>query len=619
LGDAVGGRRILLAIDDITERKLVSEALEVAKLKAEKANLGKSRFLAAASHDLRQPLQTLSLLHGVLARKISDPDALGLIGKLNETLGAMAGMLDTLLDINQLEAGTVQPEVDDFAIGTVLDHLKTEFGYLARSKGLTLRAVGSSLFVRSDSLLLAQMIRNLLSNAIKYTKRGKVLIGCRRHGDKVRIEVCDSGIGIPEGQLEAIFEEYHQLGNPARERGLGLGLGLSIVRRIGELLGHEVGVRSVAGKGSVFFVDVARGGLPQEKPEDAGADAPSVPARLTGTILIVEDDPMVSEALVLLFKGEGYRTLVASDGRGVAALQDDPAFAPDVIIADYNLPGGASGLEVIQRLRSASGRILPGIVLTGDIAADVLRKVVAADCDYLHKPVNVDQLTQRIQDMLGASRQIIIRKAARPPAGDKSAKPVVYLVDDDVVLLESLRDTLKSRGHAVEVHTSAESFLAAYHGGRTGCLVVDSVMPGMSGLELLRRLKAEDRALPSIVITGYGDIQMAIKAMNAGAMDFVEKPAREEILLGSIDRALRQAGETGPRSQTQSAAAESLSHLTPRERQVMYLVVEGMPNKEIALTLGISQRTVETHRAAVMKRTHSASLPDLIRLVMRSV
>jgi two-component system CheB/CheR fusion protein len=619
-GESVAGRRLLIAIDDITERKLISEALEVAKLKAEKANLGKSRFLAAASHDLRQPLQTLSLLHGVLARKLSDPEAIGLIGKLNETLGAMAGMLDTLLDINQLEAGTVQPEVDDFAVSTVLDQLKTEFGYVARSKGLALRAVGSSLFVRSDPLLLAQMIRNLLSNAVKYTKHGKVLIGCRRHGDKVRIEVCDSGIGIPEGQREAIFEEYYQLDNLARERGLGLGLGLSIVRRVGELLGHEVGLRSIPGKGSIFFIDVAGGGLPQEKPDDGGAYAKPAAARLTGAILIVEDDPMVSDALVLLFKGEGYRTLVATDGRAVAALQDSPGFAPDVVVADYNLPGGASGLEVIERLRAASGRALPAIVLTGDIAADVLRKVVAADCDYLHKPVNVDRLTQRIQDMLSAQQNIPLRTAARPPAmsRDQAVKPVVYLVDDDIVLLESLRETLKARGHSVEIHTSAESFLAAHHHGRTGCLVVDSVMPGMSGLELLRRLKAEDRSLPSVVITGYGDIRLAIKAMNAGAMDFVEKPAPEEVLLASIDRALRQADTATP-STSRSVAAENLSHLTPRERQVMYLVVEGLPNKEIAASLGISQRTVETHRASVMKRTRSASLPDLIRLVMRSV
>ena len=481
--------------------------------------------------------------------------------------------------------------------------------------------IDSSLFVRSDPLLLAQMIRNLISNAIKYTKRGKVLVGCRRRGDKVRVEVCDSGIGIPEGQFEAIFDEYHQLDNPARERGLGLGLGLTIVRRIGELLDHDVGVSSVAGKGSIFYIDIGRGALPEEKSDAAGGTTAPAAAALTGTILIIEDDPMVANALTLLFKGEGYRTLSADGGVGVGLLEKAAGFAPDVVIADYNLPGDATGLEVVQRLRAAPPRPLPAIILTGDISANVLRRVVAADCDYLHKPVNVDRLTQRVQDMLVSIRKTETMTASRPPlaAPNPAVKPVVHLVDDDVDLLESLRDTLKNRGHTVEIYTSGESFLAAHHAGRPGCLVVDSVMPGMSGLELLRRLKAEGRSLPSIVLTGYGDIQLAIKAMNAGAMDFIEKPAGDEVLLASIDRALSQVGDPLARSVSQTDAADYLSLLTPRERQVMYLVVEGLPNKEIAVSLGISQRTVETHRAAVMRRTRSASLPDLIRLVMRSV
>ncbi len=229
--------KILLTIDDITERKHAAEALQAAKRQAEQANLGKSRFLAAASHDLRQPLQTLSLLQGILAKKVSDPDAARLITRLEETLSAMSGMLNTLLDINQLEAGIVRPEITTFPVEDVLGRLRTEFAYHAAARRLGWRVVSCRHFVHSDPGLLEQLIRNLLSNAMKYTERGRVLLGCRKHGDKLRIEVWDTGPGIPEGELKAIFEEFHQLDNAARERSRGLGLGLAIVQRLADSAG----------------------------------------------------------------------------------------------------------------------------------------------------------------------------------------------------------------------------------------------------------------------------------------------------------------------------------------------------------------------------------------------
>ena len=268
-------RKILVTIDDITERKRASEALEAARRMAEQANLGKSRFLAAASHDLRQPLQTLSLLRGILAKRIKDQSGSRLVAKFEETLSAMSGMLNTLLDINQLEAGIVRPEIVEFPIGTLLDRLKTEFAYHATAKQLDWRVVASSLNVRSDPRLLEQTLRNLLANAVKYTERGKVLLGCRRRGNKLRIEVWDSGFGIPAEQLEAIFEEFHQLDNAARERSRGLGLGLSIVQRISDLLGNAVDVRSWPDRGSVFAVEVPLGEDQQLAPQHsakAGGD-----------------------------------------------------------------------------------------------------------------------------------------------------------------------------------------------------------------------------------------------------------------------------------------------------------------------------------------------------------
>ena len=196
------------------------------------------------------------LLQGQLAKIVEGEKARNLVARLDDTMGAMSGMLNALLDINQIEAGTIRAEVVQFPIHDLLERMEDEFTANAQAKGLALRVVPCGLSIRSDPRLLEQMVRNLLSNALKYTRRGKVLLGCRRHEDSLTIEVCDTGDGIPAGELKAIFEEYHQLDNAARERSRGLGLGLSIVHRLGNLLGHEVHVRSQPGKGSVFAIEV---------------------------------------------------------------------------------------------------------------------------------------------------------------------------------------------------------------------------------------------------------------------------------------------------------------------------------------------------------------------------
>ena len=606
-------RKILVTIDDITERKRANEALEAARHVAEQANLGKSRFLAAASHDLRQPLQTLSLVRGILAKRIKDESGSRLIGKLEETLSAMSGMLNTLLDINQLEAGIVRPEIVEFPIGSLLDRLKTEFSYHVTTKQLGWRVVASGLNVLSDPRLLEQTLRNLLSNAVKYTERGKVLLGCRRRGDKLRIEVWDTGIGVPAGQLKAIFEEFHQLDNAARERNRGLGLGLSIVQRISDLLGNAVDVRSWPGRGSVFAVEVP---LVEDK-----QPAPSVAKRMeaagpTADILIIEDDPAVREMLEMLFEGEGHRTTAASGSIEALALAARGALLPDVIIADYNLPGDLTGAEIIARLRETLRRDIPAIILTGDISSDTLRKIADAGCLYLSKPAEPETLTQQVLAFLAVKQLQKSKDAPLAVASNCGTLPTVFVVDDDRTIRDGLQELLREHGHAAELYASGEAFLAADRADREGCLVVDALMPGMSGIALLERLRAEDRALPAIMITGQGDIAMAVQAMKAGAADFLEKPIRPEDLLASIERALERAQDSAKLSLWRKTAAERIARLTPREREVMDLVVQGRPNKIIAYDLGVSQRTVENHRAAVMKRTGAASIPDLIRLVM---
>jgi two-component system CheB/CheR fusion protein len=609
-------RKILVAIDDITERRRVEEALAAVKRQAELANLGKSRFLAAASHDLRQPLQTISLLQEVLARTVKDSSALKLVAKIGETLGAMSGILNTLLDINQLEAGIVVPVLADFPINDLLDQLRAQFAYHAQAQGLEWRVAPCGLTVSSDRNLLDQILRNLLSNAIKYTSKGKVLLGCRRRGDALRIEVWDTGIGIPPAQLNTIFEEFRQLDNVARERSRGLGLGLSIAQRLADLLGHTIDVRSRPDHGSVFSIEVPLGLAGREQLAQRVHRKVANGAGSGGTVLIVEDDPALRDVLELVFKGDGYMTAVAADGREALALAARRSIRPDIVVADYNLPGGLTGIEVMQGLREVLRREIPVIILTGDISTDTLREIARHGCTQLNKPVKAEELTRLVRSVLAKPVGPPVRASRRPAAkpSNGAERPAIFIIDDDAALRHSMGAFFETEGRAAELYESCEAFLATDRRGREGCLVVDAWLPGMSGLELLEQLKREGGALPAIMLTGHGDVPTAVRAMEAGAAGFIEKPVRPEVLLASIDRALEEGRDLVERASRRDAAATLIGSLTRRERQVMDMVVGGNPNKEIAAVLGINQRTVENHRATVMRKTGTRSLSDLIHL-----
>ncbi len=393
-------RGVVITFVDVTARKQAEDALNAAKLQAESANLGKSRFLAAASHDLRQPLQTLNLLQGLLAKRLKDRDALRLVARSDEALTAMSGMLNTLLDINQLEAGVIRPELADFPIDDLLGRLKTEFAYHTQTRGLEWRVLSCRLAVRSDPRLLEQMIRNLLSNAVKYTKEGRVLLGCRRHADKLRIEVWDTGLGIPEGQLRAIFEEFHQIDNPVRELSRGLDLGLAIVQRLGDLLGHAVDVRSRHGRGSVFSIEVALAPNGARLAAQAIAAEPEEIAARSGSILVVEDDPALRDSLELFLRTDGHRIAAAADGEEAFALVARKDAEPDIVIVDYNLPRGLTGLQVMARLREMLRHDLPALVLTGDISTETLGEIARQGYVHRSKPVRADDLTRLIRSML---------------------------------------------------------------------------------------------------------------------------------------------------------------------------------------------------------------------------
>jgi len=384
---------------DITERKRAEQVLQRAKEEAEEANAAKSRFLAAASHDLRQPLQGLSLLVEVLDQETDERERQTIVVALRRAVSSMGGMLNALLDISQLDAGAVRPEIKDFPLGPFLAEVVRHAVPRSQAKGLELRVVASSATVRSDRMLLGRIVENLLSNAIRYTAEGKILIGCRRRGGQLRIEVWDSGVGIGEEHLRRIFEEYYQLTNPARDRSKGLGLGLAIVDRLVRVLNHRIDVKSIPGRGSMFAVEVPRGAA--VRAADARVNGRSQPNDFAGqTILVVEDDDLVMEWTQRLLNSWGLEVIAAHSGAAARRRLEQASTPPDLLMADYRLPGEESGLELVCQIRSRLESNIPSVITTGDTSHDLARQCDAAGCALMHKPIAPAKLRSLLRWLL---------------------------------------------------------------------------------------------------------------------------------------------------------------------------------------------------------------------------
>ncbi len=374
---------------------------DLAREAAERASQAKSRFLAMASHDLRQPLQTLSLLHGSLRRLVTDIDAADLLRQQEQAIGAMSRLLHALLDISKIESGAIKPDPTDFAVATLFDELRGEFMSLAVSKGLRLQVETSTVCVHSDPSLVGQILRNLISNAIKYTREGWVQLRCLRDAARVQIDVLDTGIGIPADQLPYIYDEFYQVGSSDRLRD-GYGLGLSIVQRLVKLLNLELDVHSEAGHGTAFSLRLPAGG-----PAAAFLPARSARPGIDGTgagrahVLLVEDEPAVRAATRMLLSVEGYRvTPAASLGESLEAAHGAPAI--DLIIADYHLGNGVTGPQVIAAIRTALARPLPAVLMTGDTSLAIKQLANEAQLRTVSKPVNADELLELLAELLAA-------------------------------------------------------------------------------------------------------------------------------------------------------------------------------------------------------------------------
>lgn len=387
---------------DVTMRLEVTQALRRAKREAEQATIAKSRFLTAASHDMRQPLQAMSLYNAALKKTIRDDSIMQIVRGQREALDEIDALLNAYLDIGMIENGEITPKLSEFSVTPILERMHHEFALMARAKGLEFRLVSCGAAVCSDPALLERILENLVSNAVKYTETGKILVGCRRRGANLRIEVWDTGIGIPEGHLNAIFEEFYQLDNPARTRLRGLGLGLCIVDRLAQLLCHRIEVRSEPGKGTMFAVEAPVGTVQATVAEASAAyDIGAQPWRANLSVLLIEDNEAVADSFRLLLGMEKFSVTTASSGKDALNELDKLPQPPDVIISDYRLEGGETGLDVIGRLRAAcGGSPIPAILITGDTNTALIGQAKAAGCRLLYKPIRHTALEATIRELL---------------------------------------------------------------------------------------------------------------------------------------------------------------------------------------------------------------------------
>ena len=351
--------------------------LEGAKGEAERANRAKTRFLAAVSHDLAQPLNAAHLFTHALAQQLLHPEYREAVGNIDGALGSAEGLLAGLLDISRLDAGGMAPNVHPFCVDDLLQPLAAEFGVLARHKGLELHYVATRAWVRSDPQLLRRALQNFLANAVRYTAHGRIALSCRRDGAGLRIEVRDSGPGIAEADQAAIFEEFRRLDRG----GQGLGLGLAIAERIARLLGHPLALRSQPGRGACFSISVPR---TSARPAIASLPAMEPTAAPRSRVLVVDNDADVLRAMQALLEGWQCEVMAARDAAEAEACV--ATAVPDILLLDYHLDQGDTGLALRARLRARMPE-RPCVIITADHGEDLRRAVAEAGCQLLYKPL----------------------------------------------------------------------------------------------------------------------------------------------------------------------------------------------------------------------------------------
>jgi len=390
------GQFVSSVIRDVTVRRRMEREIIAARQEAERANKANSAFLAAASHDLRQPVQALSLLNGALRRTVKNERALEMIDSQEYSLIAMTNLLNSLLDISRLDAGAVSPELEDFPIQRLIDRLSDEFARQAQHVGLDFASSSCATVINSDPNLLAEIIQNFVSNAIRYTDKGGVKLDCSERDGQCVITVTDTGIGIEPDQLDEVFREFHQCKAPGASKE-GFGLGLAIVKRLSDLLGLTINVTSDIGKGSSFSVSIPAADRTVASEDVDTAPDPGAYSDASGLVILIEDDVNVANAWGMLLEAEGYSVAMAATATEALALVNHVEETPALLISDFHLLDGSTGVEAVSAIREFFDEHIPAFIVSGDTSKVVKDARLLDNCTLMCKPIDTNRLLAAAQ------------------------------------------------------------------------------------------------------------------------------------------------------------------------------------------------------------------------------
>ena len=373
--------------------------LESARDVAIKANQEKSRFLAIASHDLRQPVHAIGLFAATLEKRLQGSAEEPLVRNLSRAIDGLDRSFNVMLDISRLDAGAIEPRVQQFPLRDLFRRLHMHFAGQAEQKGLGLRFSPGGKSISSDPQLLERIVGNLVQNAIKYTERGGIVVVARSTEAHVNVEVWDTGVGIRAADLRRVFDEFFQVGRSERVRTQGLGMGLAIVKRLVRLLGHELVVASKPGRGTMFRLRIALGGLPEIQDVTAGADTLPMPLLQPRTVLVLDDEEAIREGLCGLLQEWGYDAIaagsIAQAERAVSLLEAPP----DMILSDLHLGDGPDGIAAIEAIRRQCGCDVAAMLITGDTSHEEIRRATESGHPVLFKPVQPRKLYDALRGL----------------------------------------------------------------------------------------------------------------------------------------------------------------------------------------------------------------------------
>jgi two-component system CheB/CheR fusion protein len=614
--DADHGSKIIAPIHNsrVRGRADTEEGPRAEQQTSEERNQANSRLLMAALHEMIQPLQSIRLLQGILEHQVTNPSTRFTLSNLGDAADHLAELIDSLLEVHQIETGRLKIDVSELSAASIFAQLTNEFLPFASAKAVELRVVSSHALVRMNGRLTLRILRHLLSDAIKHTERGKILMGCRRRGNNMRMEFWVRGSRFPADSMRIGLSHYQNV-----DQMHSIGFGVQVAERLANHLNCHIAIQSDPGKGDMVALVIRNGALPllpAADPSNVVTEDPSIPE-----LLLIQNDTTQLAALGSILRQHGYRVAGArSTSEALAHDLGHSSHGPSIIVADSILHDGVSGVEIVGRLRNAWGKEIPALILSDRLQDAQLPRDHGNQILVLSQPIRlaallatIEAMVQRVIPGWNANSAIWGTLAEFPSVSDPLSE--IAVVEDDAGVRAAVRAMLESCGYKVDTFASAEEFLADPDRSRFQCLLVDYALRGMNGLELQSRLKQEPRRPSIIFLSTVSDTTLAVRAMRDGAIDFLQKPVDNATLREAVTRVMEQDATAEPTPSQLSVVEARLALLTKREREIMDRIVVGQLNKNIAFDLQISERTIEHHRQSIMRKMNVKSVAMLVRMI----